>query len=135
MSNWYKIPPTLRITSREYRANITGINIVFGAVLGFVLAGTEGLPTQDFMTLLLLSATVVISILYLGSSEYRLFYAVTAAALIAGLPFAITEIMRLDPIPALQPTLAVWAIMIVLVELLPRQKSEQDNENEKEPHQ
>ena len=130
MANWYKIPPTLRITAREYRANITGINIVFGAVLGFVLAGTEGLPTLDFMTLLFFSATVVISILYLGSSEYRLFYGISAAILIAALPYVITELLGLQPIPALQPTLAVWAIMIVLVELLPRQKSE--NENEKE---
>lgn len=29
----------MRMTKREYRANIRGLNIVSGAVLGFVLAG------------------------------------------------------------------------------------------------
>ena len=132
MSKWYKIPPTFRITEREYRANVDGINIVFGAVLGFVLAGTEGLPVHDFVTLLFMSATVVISILYLGSSDYRLFYGASTAVLIVALPFLLNDILQIKQVPALQPTLATWAIMIVLVELLPHEKNSSDTEKENE---
>ena len=84
------------------------------------------------MTLLFVSATVVISILYLGSSEYRLFYLLTAAAMIAALPFVLSEFMQIDSVPALQPTLAVWAIMIVVVELLPREKPDDSRQREQE---
>ena len=130
MANWHKIPPTFSVTEREYRANVDGINIVFGAVLGFVLAGSEGLPPTDFMTVLFLSATVVIAILYLGSSEYRLFYGLTAAASIGALPYILNDLLEIEIIPALQPTLATWALMVVLVELLPREKPELDKAKE-----
>jgi hypothetical protein len=118
MAKWYKIPLSFRITEREYRANINGINIVFGAVLGFVLAGAEGLPPQDFAGLLFISAFVVVMILYLGSTEYTLFYALATAASIVFLPFLleVAGVTRTE-VPQLQPTLGVWAIMIVLAEL------------------
>lgn len=131
MANWYKIPPlSSRVTEREYRANVDGINIVFGAVLGFVLAGSESLPPTDFMILLFSSASIVISILYLSSSEYKLFYAAATAALIWFLPRITTDFLEIENIPALQPTLAVWAGMVVLVELMPRQKPTEDKEED-----
>ncbi len=120
MSKWYRMPPTVAVTEREYRANVEGINIVFGAVLGFVLARADGLPVFDFMTLLLVSAAVVILILYLGSSEYVLFYTISTAGAIAALPLVLENALKLPSIPYLQPTLAIWAIMILLVEMLPR---------------
>nr|WP_298926267.1 hypothetical protein [uncultured Erythrobacter sp.] len=124
MSNWYKMPPSFRITEGEYKANVDGINIVFGAVLGFVLVGGEGLPVRDFVALLFLSAAVVVMILYLGQSEYKLFYVVLTAVTIAAFPFIAEDFFQLARVPKLQPTLAVWAIMVLLVELIPREKPE-----------
>ena len=122
MRKWKKLfalPPTLRMTQREYRANIDGMNIVFGAVLGFVLAGVEGASTRDFVAVLLLSAGAVVTILYLGSSPYPVFYGITAIALVALIPSVIDELTNID-IPKLQPTLAVWTAMVILIEILPR---------------
>ena len=123
MANWYKIPPTRHISESEYRANISGMNIVFGAVLGFVLAGAEGLAPIDFMIVLFVSSLAVILILYLGSTEYILFYGAGVTLLIFFIPSILTDQLKQDPIPYLQPTLAVWASMVALVELLPRQKN------------
>lgn len=134
MAKWYKIPMTWRVTEREYRANIDGINIVFGAVLGFVLAGAEELPTYDFVALLFVSAAIAILILYLGSSEYRLFYALAAAASIALLPKFLEKFVTPESLPKLQATLAVWAFMVLLVELLPREKTDPPQAKE-EPNQ
>lgn len=122
MAKWYKIPTTFRITEREYQANINGMNIVFGAVLGFVLAGVEGLPPTDFMFVLITSAVAVIMILYLGSTDYILFYSAFTAALIFALPFILADQFKINPIPYLQPTLIAWAVMVVGLELTPRQK-------------
>ena len=122
MAKWYRMPPTFRISEREYKANIDGMNIVFGAVLGFVLAGAEGLPVMDFALVLFVSATAAISILYLGSSEYRLFYFVSAALIIGAFPLFLDGAVDLSSMPYLQPTLAVWALMVVIVELIPRER-------------
>ncbi len=130
MSNWYKIPKSTRMTQREYRANIEGINIVFGAVLGFVLVGAEGLPVFDFVLMLVMSASIVVLILYLGSSEYKLFYAVLTAATIIALPFIAEDLFSLTRVPKLQPTLAIWALMVAGVELIPRTQSEPDSTQE-----
>ena len=121
MAEWYRLPSTIRITEREYRANINGMNIVFGAVLGFVLAGAEGLPPIDFMIVLLISASAVILILYLGSTDYILFYGACTALIIFALPMILSDQFAINPIPYLQPTLIVWAIMVTLLELCPRQ--------------
>lgn len=119
----FKFPKDARVSEREYRANIEGINIVFGAVLGFVLAGAEAMTTQQFALLLLLSATVVVMILYLGSSEYRAFYGIMAIVAVAALPWLMRglEIPRLEK---LQPTLGVWVAMVILLELIPKRKED-----------
>ena len=129
MAKWHHFPRGWSMTEREYRANIEGINIVFGAVLGFVLVGAEGLPVLDFVALLMLSAAVVVMILYLGSSEYKLYYAVLTAISIAALPFVSEDLFSLAKVPKLQPTLAIWALMVLGVELMPR-TSEDKNTNE-----
>ena len=131
MPKWYHMPKaTARMTEREYRANIEGINIVFGAVLGFVLVGAEGLPVRDFIALLLLSVAIVVMILYLGSSHYKLFYAAIAGASIFALPYISEDLFSLTRVPKLQPTLAIWALMVLGVELLPRENSESDSTKE-----
>lgn len=130
MANWYKIPTSWRMTEREYNANVTGMNIVFGAVLGFVLAGAESLAAKDFALLLIISATIAVLILYLGSSEYKLFNAVLVALAIGFLPHLLEDILALADVPKLQPTLAVWALMVLAVEILPRKQSNDSLENE-----
>lgn len=132
MTKWYAVPPSLTMTEAEYRANVDGMNILFGAVLGFVLADARGLPALDFAVLLLVSASTVVSILYLSSSPYKLFYAATTIAAVALLPWVIGELTDAPPIPQLRPTLAVWTGMVLLVELLPRRKPESEPET-KEP--
>ncbi len=122
MAKWYKLPPSFRITEREYRANIEGMNIVFGAVLGFVLVGAENVEVRDFIGLLVLSSAIVIMILYLGSSEYKLFNAIVTALSIAFLPFIAVDLFDITEVPKLQPTLAIWALMVLGVELIPRER-------------
>ena len=123
MAKWYAIPKTMAMTEREYDANIRGMNLVFGAVLGFVLADAGGLPAYDFGIVLLLSASVVVTILYMAHSEYKLFYAGTAIVGIAILPRILADPLGIPPIPQLQPTLAVWTAMVLLVEIMPREKA------------
>ncbi|MGB3472859.1 MAG: hypothetical protein WBA51_18735 [Erythrobacter sp.] len=132
MTNWYKMPPSYTISEKEYRANIDGMNIVFGAVLGFVLVGAEGLPVKDFALTLILSVAIVVMILYLGSSEYKLFHGLIAAISIYFLPDIAGGVLKLAHVPKLQPTLAIWATMVVVVELMPRTKTQtkQSQENQ-----
>jgi uncharacterized membrane protein YgaE (UPF0421/DUF939 family) len=125
----FKIPKDLRVSEREYRANIEGINIVFGAVLGFVLAGAEAMTTGQFALLLLLSATVVVTILYLGSSEYRAFYGLMAIVAVAALPWLMRE-LEIPRLEKLQPTLGVWVAMVVFLELMPRRKEKEAGQQE-----
>jgi len=130
-SKWYAIPKTLRVTEHEYRANIAGLNIVFGAVLGFVLARAEGLAPLDFAAVLVVSSAAVIAILYLASSPYILFHAVLVALAIAAVPLILADIFVATPLPQLMPTLIVWALMVLAVELLPRQADHtQEREDE-----
>ncbi len=131
MPKWYSIPSTMRMTEREYRANIQGLNVVFGAVLGFVLAGSQSLADNQFIFLLAISAGVVVNILYLGSSPYPLFYGISAVVIVAVLPW-ILDLMEIPPIPKLQPTLGVWVGMVAFIELMPRASEEADEEPSKD---
>ena len=114
---------TWRMTAGEYRANLNGLNIFFGAVLGVVLAGTDSLGQIDFSIMLAMSAGLVISILLVSSSPYRIPYALLTAALIALLPFLLRNLLHAGAeFPRnLQPTLGVWLAMTLLVEFAPRE--------------
>ncbi len=115
-----------RMTDEEYRANLNGINIFFGAVLGFVLAGTETLETAGFTLVLVLCSAIVISILYISSSKRRLVYFVYTAVGIACLPQVVALIGPAGTTlpPKLMPTLAVWTAMTAFVEFAPRARPE-----------
>jgi hypothetical protein len=118
----------LRMTAREYRANIDGLNIFFGAVLGFVLAGSEKLDNFWFGVLLAVTSGIVVSILYITASKQRLAYSILALALIGSMGSWLEDFLPGDPsIPAkLQPCLLVWALLTISVEFLPREKAEAD---------
>lgn len=112
-----------RITVRESRANIDGLNIVFGAVLGFVLASTETMGVRDFAMTLFYCATLVIVILYISHSKHRLVYALVAIGVTAALPLLLLDQFAsgASRVPEkLQPTFAVWLAMTLMMEFWPR---------------
>src|ERR1044072_3755153 len=111
-----------RMTEGEYRANLNGLGIFFGAVLGFVMAGTEPLAPRDFALTLFMFAAAVICIVYVSSSRQRLLYAAITAVYIALLPAILHELLgKGAEIPRnLRPTLAVWLAITLFVEFLPR---------------
>ncbi len=113
-----------RMSHGEYNANLTGLGIFFGAVLGFVMASTENLTNRDYVLVLFTTAAMVITILYISSSKHRIVYSILAFAFIAALPY-ILGIMASPGAqlpPKLQPTLAVWLAMTLIVEFNPRDR-------------
>ncbi|WP_152553498.1 hypothetical protein [Erythrobacter longus] len=124
MANWYKIPTSSRMKEGDYRAGLNALNIVFGAVLGFVLVGGENLPIFDFVALLAISALIVMMIQSIALSDFTLFSVVVTGVAIYFLPQMAEEWFSLTKVPKLQPTLATWAVMATIIELSPREKSD-----------
>ena len=122
MAKWYRFPTHARMADGDYRAGLNALNIVFGAVLGFVLVGGENLPIFDFVALLVISALIVMMIQSIALSDYTLFSIVFTAIAIAFLPQIAEEWFSLTRVPKLQPTLAIWAAMATILELSPREK-------------
>jgi uncharacterized membrane protein len=117
-----RIPKALVATDSEYRANLSGLNTFFGAVLGFVMAGTERLSAAEFAYVLFIVSGVVISILYVHASSQKLAYSILTLVLIAALPYLVSSVLHEgEALPdKLQPTLFVWALLSVIVECFPR---------------
>jgi len=113
------------MTAREYHANKEGLNIVFGAVLGFVLAGAENLDAAGFAMVLIGSAGAVITILYIFASPYRLAYAGLAVVYALSLPFLVQRITGDSAPEKLMPTLLIWTLVAIFLEFAPRGKDEQ----------
>jgi hypothetical protein len=111
-----------RMTDGEYQANLSGINIFFGAVLGFVLAGAERLKSWQFGLLLLGLSSAVITILYISSSKRRASYSVLALVYALGFPEVMDVLLGgRDLVPdKIRPTLVVWTLITVLVEFWSR---------------
>jgi hypothetical protein len=116
------MPKALIATESEYRANLTGLNTFFGAVLGFVMAGTERLDAMEFAQVLFFVSGAVISILYVHASSQKIAYSVLTFVLIAALPYIVSGTLdKGEGLPEkLQPTLLVWALLSVVVEYFPR---------------
>ena len=123
-----------RMSSGEYQANLNGMNMFFGAVLGFVLSGTEKLSAWQFGVLLTALASVVITVLYISSSKHRLMYSLLALFYAATFPEVMSVLLRgPDLVPdKVRPTLLVWIGMTVLVEFWAREKSQEKSEDEVE---
>ncbi|MEM1052110.1 MAG: hypothetical protein AAGI28_08440 [Pseudomonadota bacterium] len=122
MANWYKLPTSSKMKDGDYRAGLNALNIVFGAVLGFVLVGGENLPIFDFVALLVISALIVMMIQSIALSDFTLFSVSSTAVAIYFLPQLAEDWFSLTKVPKLQPTLAIWAIMATILELSPREK-------------
>ena len=117
-----RMPKAMVATESEYRAHHAGLNMFFGAVLGFVMAGTERLDAFEFAYVLFIIAAVVISVLYVSASHYKLAYAFLTLAMIAMLPRSVEPMLdHGEHLPdKLQPTLLVWTLLSIIVEYLPR---------------
>ncbi|WP_205479568.1 hypothetical protein [Sphingomonas arenae] len=112
------LPKSFIATESEYRANLAGMNTFFGAVLGFVIADVNAPDNMDFAMFLMATSTVVISILYISASPYRLAYSALTLVFVVGLPQLAPDSVA---VPArLQITLGVWALLTVGIEYFPR---------------
>lgn len=110
------------MSEREYRANIAGLQIVFGAVLGFVLAGAENFKQFDFAVMLLVTIGSVVTILYISASPQRLLYAGLALVYAIALPLMVLRITG-EPAPdKLAPTLLIWTLFQIAIEFAPRKR-------------
>jgi len=114
-----------RMSAGEYQANLNGLNMFFGAVLGFVLAGTEKLSNLQFGFVLFFLAGIVITILFISSSRSRIAYSALALAYAATFPEIIDFLLKgQDLVPGkIRPTLLVWTLMTIMVEFWARDKS------------
>jgi hypothetical protein len=114
-----------QMSQDEYRANLTGINIFFGAVLSFVLSGAEKLNEKEFMLLLMMLTGIVVSTLYISSSRHRFIYALFAFGTAFFFPEMMAVILKKSgAIPdKIRPTLMVWAAATALVEFWWRDKT------------
>jgi hypothetical protein len=114
-----------RLSTGEYKANLNGINIFFGTVLGLVLTGAERLASWQFGVLLMMLSCVVITILYISSSTRRITYSVLALGYAIAFPEVLDAIFGgQGMVPdKIRPTLIVWTLMTVLVEFWAREKT------------
>jgi hypothetical protein len=112
-----------RMSSGEYQANLSGLNTFFGAVLGFVLAGTEALGSWQFGVVLTCLASAVISIIYISSSRHRVAYAIYAFAIALVFPELVNLLLHVKAVPEkIRPTLLVWTVLTILIEFWSREK-------------
>lgn len=114
-----------RMTTDEYQANLAGLNVFFGAVIGVALAGTEDLSSLEFGIVLAGVASAVVSILYISSSRNRVVYSIWALGVAVVLPELINSMSQghvLVP-DKLRPTLVVWTLMAIFVEFWARDKA------------
>ena len=96
----------------------------FGAVLGFVLTGTEAMNNWQFGVVLGTLAGVVISILFITSSRHRIAYAIYALVAALTYPELMELVLRQDGLvpDKIRPTLVVWTLMVIMVEFWGREK-------------
>lgn len=115
-----------KMSKDEYQANLNGMNMFFGAVLGLVLAGTEKLADWQFGVVLAMLAGIVISILFISNSRHRVVYAIYTVVLVLTFPGMADLMLRgHDVIPGkVQPTLIVWTAMTIMVEFWGRESDQ-----------
>lgn len=123
----------LRMSAREYRANIEGLNIFFGAILGVVMTDLGDLSPLIYAVVLTVIASFVVTIIYITASTQRRSYAFYALIGLLGLwaaahRFGAPHGLNLAHIDRrVIPTLAVWLAMTIIVEFAPRAEPTKDD--------
>lgn len=114
-----------KMSAGEYKANLNGINMFFGAVLGVVLAGMEKLDSLQFGFALMIMAGNVTSIMFITGSRHRVMYAIFTLTTAFMTPVILETVLRSkDAVPnKLLPTLLAWALMTILVEFWGREQA------------
>jgi hypothetical protein len=109
-------------TESEIAAHHAGMNVFFGAVLGFVMAGTERLDSLEFAYVLFMVSGAVISILYVSASRQKIAYSLLTVLLILMLPRLGAPVLdQGESLPdKLQPTLLVWTLLSIFIEFFPQ---------------
>lgn len=111
------------MTETEYHANIKGLNIFFGAMIGVVMGNAPELDVMHYSVLLIMVASFVITILYVHSSDLKLFYALFGAGGVVFFTFLTfdktIDALGIDALwmrNRLLPSLAVWLLLLCLIE-------------------
>ncbi len=113
-----------RMSSGEYQANLNGLNMFFGVILGLALTGTEKFNAWQFGVILAGIAGTAISILYRSSSKSRVAYSIYALVSALIFPELMDYMLRghgLVP-DKIRLTLLVWPLMTVCGEFWARDK-------------
>jgi hypothetical protein len=111
---------------------IDGLNLFFGALLGANLGTMQGMALSEYGQMIVLLAGTVMALRMISTSERRVTMMIVIgiyALLIAGMLF----IPKLEPkgmaagdFHRLVVTLAIWVVFVLLSELIPMQKSDDD---------
>ena len=107
----------LKFTRKEYEASVNALNIFFGAVIGISLGNIGEIPTEEYVTLLIVTVIAVTSILFVSYSERRI-WSIISMCIVLGAVWWIDQSDMDDlTLPAkLLPTLAVWGLLAVVTE-------------------
>jgi len=117
----------------EYKANISGINIFFGAIIGVVMAELSLQSPVTYSLLLILVASFIILVLYISASKHRLYYFFFSAStlLLTWIKASNNdEFYGIDTVwleHRLLPTLSVWLFMVTTIEFLPKETPKPEN--------
>ena len=113
------------MSSAEYQQAVNVLNMIFGAVLGFVLAGTEQFSASQFVMILIGVTLMVFLIQSIHSDTYRIWFAVLAVLADIVFPNIMKVCLGDDAtLPdKIMPTLYVWTAFVILIEFSPRHGS------------
>lgn len=122
----------LKQTRAEKRANIAGLNLFFGALLGANLGTATDLPPREYLSLILQLVAAVVAVQIVSASTRRAYMVSTIAVVGAVLAFSYFD-------PRFQPdgmsarqygnvllTLGIWLVMVVGIEVTPLTKTQSD---------
>lgn len=116
------------MSDKEYKANLSGMNIFFGAIIGVVMASYESSSPLLYIAVLMFSASLVIIMLYISASKRRIVYSTMAMLLVGYLWFlALSDSYFFDFDPTwlkskYLPTMSAWLAMILFIEFTPRER-------------
>ncbi|WP_438729190.1 hypothetical protein ACR9YC_01980 [Parasphingorhabdus sp. DH2-15] len=108
-----------KLTQREYEASLNALNIFFGAIIGVSLGNIEAMSVEDYVVLLIATATIVSTILIVSYSHRRIWNMMMMFSLL-GLAWYVdiykVKGIDIDFPEKLLPTLSVWAGLAILLE-------------------